>query len=60
MLSIMLCVYVYLLFFVFCILCAPIAAKQIAPLGTNKGIDWLIDYYYINYLNYLFYFICWL
>ena len=26
-------------FVAFCILCAPIAVKQIAPLETNKGID---------------------
>ena len=28
-------------FVAFCILCAPIAVKQLAPLGTNKGIDWI-------------------
>ena len=27
----------------FCILCAPIAVKQIAPPVINKGIDCLID-----------------
>lgn len=41
MLFIMLCVCVFV---VFCTLCAPIAVKEIAPLGTNKGIDWLTDW----------------